>query len=157
MTNLKAAKNIFSDKLKQKLSSKYKKQVSVTFFVNEFNLRANGTNVISYEAGRKWINGRSIPETSKLKVLADWLGDDLLDLFHAVQAEDLSNEHHKNSDNLHEILHSLFDDLNSKNQIAILINILVLKETQERDLELEYKKIIDTTDLKAILKELSHS
>ncbi len=42
----------------------------------EFNLRNFQSNPISRESARKWINGQSIPETSRLKTLISWLNLD---------------------------------------------------------------------------------
>ena len=71
--NLERAKSSFSAQLNDHLSKKYGKKVPVVFFVNQFNLRAHGTNPIAYETGRKWLNGLSIPSISNMKVLMDWL------------------------------------------------------------------------------------
>ena len=42
----------------------------------EFNLRNFQSNPISRETTRKWINGQSMPETERLKVLISWLNLD---------------------------------------------------------------------------------
>lgn len=154
MTNLEAARVIFSDKLKTKLFLKYKKKVTIAFFVNEFNLRAHGTNTISYEAGRKWIKGLAIPETSKLKVLSEWLGADLLDMFQAQQRENSDGYDYQNTDNLLQCMQSLIPDLNTKNQIFILFSVLVLKEMENKTLDFPYQKIIKSFDLEKLFKEL---
>ena len=42
----------------------------------EFNLRNFQSNPISRETTRKWINGQSMPETERLKILISWLNLD---------------------------------------------------------------------------------
>lgn len=155
MTNLEAARVIFSDKLKNKLFLKYKKKVTIVFFVNEFNLRAHGTNAISYEAGRKWIKGLTLPETSKLKVLSEWLGADLLDMFKAEENINCESVDYKNSHDLLQCVYSLISDLNTKNQIFVLLSILVLKEMENKSLDFSYPKIIKLFDLEKHFKELT--
>ncbi|CAB4168906.1 hypothetical protein UFOVP1516_32 [uncultured Caudovirales phage] len=76
MLNLDATKIKFSKLLNEALVLKYNKHVSTTFFVNQFNLRAYGTNVIGYETGRKWLKGICIPHTASMNVLVRWLGLD---------------------------------------------------------------------------------
>jgi hypothetical protein len=154
MSNLDSARVIFSEKLNNKLFLKYKKKVTIAFFVNEFNLRAHGTNAISYEAGRKWIKGLSIPETSKLKVLSEWLGADLLDMFQVQEKGDIREDDYKNAHNLLQCVHSLIPDLNTKNQIFILFSILVLKEMENKALDFPYPKIIKQFDIEKLFKEL---
>ncbi len=154
MSNLDSARVIFSEKLNNKLFLKFKKKVTIAFFVNEFNHRAHGTNAISYEAGRKWIKGLSIPETSKLKVLSDWLGADLLDMFQVQAKEDIREDDYKNTHNLLQCVHSLIPDLNTKNQIFILFSILVLKEMENKALDFPYPKIIKQFDIEKLFKEL---
>ena len=73
MNNVESYKNNFSQHLAKALLAKYKKKVSIVFFVNQFNLRAYGTNTISYETGRKWLKVITIPQLSKMKVLIKWL------------------------------------------------------------------------------------
>ncbi len=154
MTNLEAARVIFSDKLKNKLFLKYKKKVTIAFFVNEFNLRAHGTNAISYEAGRKWIKGLSLPEASKLKVLSEWLGADLLDMFQTQQRENSDGHDYQNTDNLLQCMQSLIPDLNTKNQIFILFSVLVLKEMENKALDFPFQKLIKSFDLEKLFKEV---
>ena len=80
-TNLETAKINFSKQLNKALFKKYDKKTSVVFFVNQFNLRAHGTNPIAYETGRKWLNGATLPQLSKLQILIDWLDLDMHNLF----------------------------------------------------------------------------
>ena len=65
-TNLETAKINFSKQLNKALFKKYDKKTSVVFFVNQFNLRVHGTHPIAYETGRKWLNGATLPQLSKL-------------------------------------------------------------------------------------------
>ena len=81
MNNLTSTQLNFSKHLSKALLAKYKKQVSVVFFVNQFNLRAYGTNTIAYETGRKWLKGIALPQISKMKVLIKWLDLDAGFLF----------------------------------------------------------------------------
>ena len=94
MNNLTFTKLNFSQHLTEVLLAKYKKQVSAVFFVNQFNLRAYGTNTIAYETGRKWLKGIAIPQLSKMKVLIDWLD---LDPNYLFMSEEVSNGQSKTS------------------------------------------------------------
>jgi hypothetical protein len=81
MNDLSTTQLNFSQHLSKSLLAKYKSRVSVVFFVNQFNLRAHGTNTIAYETGRKWLKGMTIPQISKMKVLVKWLDLELDFLF----------------------------------------------------------------------------
>jgi hypothetical protein len=81
MNDLSTSQLNFSQHLSKSLLANYKRRVSVVFFVNQFNLRAYGTNTIAYETGRKWLKGMAIPQISKMKVLVKWLDLELDFLF----------------------------------------------------------------------------
>ena len=57
----------------------------------EFNLRNFQSNPISREAARKWINGQSMPETARLKVLISWLNLDVAFIYATTFIEDASD------------------------------------------------------------------
>ena len=56
----------------------------------EFNLRNFQSNPISREAARKWINGQSMPETERLKVLISWLNLDAAFIYSSTFTEKAS-------------------------------------------------------------------
>jgi len=104
MNNLKKIKKSFSEELNKSLFHKYNRKVTTTFFVNEFNLRAHGTKVIAYETGRKWLKGISLPQTSKIQVLVEWLGLDPKILFDINSRNDDFQESHHQFNNILEVL-----------------------------------------------------
>jgi len=53
----------------------------------EFNLRNFQSKPISRESARKWINGQSIPESSRLKTLISWLNLDASFIYSTTIAE----------------------------------------------------------------------
>ena len=130
MSNLKAVKELFSKELNKALFKTYRKKVSIVFFVNQFNLRAHGTNVIAYETGRKWLKGIALPQSSKIKILVDWLGLDVATLFSS----------------------SVYDDNVDKNKISTLVSSSLISESAHRDHLLDY---IYSTALELDPKHLS--
>ena len=57
----------------------------------EFNLRNFESKPISREAARKWINGQSMPETARLKILISWLNLDVAFIYATTFIEKASN------------------------------------------------------------------
>ena len=143
MDNLTSTKLNFSQHLSEILKMKYKKQVSVVFFVNQFNLRAYGTNTIAYETGRKWLKGLAVPQLSKLKVLIEWLD---LDPNYFFMEGILSSEPAESwiTNNVTSILsiqdnqsslrciQDIFIDLDTKSQHFLLLSALTLHELAGR-------------------------
>lgn len=128
LNNLTTVKRLFSKELNRALFNNYRKEVSIVFFVNQFNLRAHGTNVIAYETGRKWLKGIAFPQASKIKILVDWLDLDVTQLFNAVS-----------------------DDID-ENRVSALVNGSLLSESAHRDHLLDY---IYSTALELSPKHLS--
>ena len=139
MDNLKAVKELFSKELNKALFKNYRKKVSIVFFVNQFNLRAHGTNVIAYETGRKWLKGIALPQASKIKILVEWLELDVTKLFNAVGDDIdenkvsslvsnslLSERAHR--DHLLDYIYSTALELNPKHLSSLLLAALTLKE-----------------------------
>ena len=56
----------------------------------EFNLRNFQTKPISRESARKWINGQSMPESSRLKTLISWLNLDASFIYFTTITEKVS-------------------------------------------------------------------
>ena len=83
MENRKEFARKFAEILIRHLVIKYNKVPSGNFFANQFNLRAKGTTTITAETARKWINGISVPEIDRFKVLIEWLDMDTSELFNA--------------------------------------------------------------------------
>ena len=138
------AKCNFTDQLKRALQNKYHKKVSIVFFVNQFNLRAHGTNPIAYETGRKWFNGIAIPQLSKMQILVEWLNLDIQLLFSKSSAPetntlDLSSLNEVtsideiNSQNILNLIHAIALELDPKHQNFLFITALTLKEYSEKN------------------------
>ena len=142
MNNLTFTKLNFSQHLTEVLLVKYKKQVSVVFFVNQFNLRAYGTNTIAYEIGRKWLKGIAVPQLSKMKVLIDWLG---LDPNYLFMGKEVSSGQSKTSitDNI-TLIHSaqdgrhlpqciqeIYEELDINSQRVLWLSALTLRQLAE--------------------------
>ena len=68
---------LFSQALKVALFKKYRKNVTAAFLINTFNTKCNDGEGISYETGRNWLNGNTLPVFEKMVVLRDWLNIDL--------------------------------------------------------------------------------
>jgi hypothetical protein len=114
----------------------------VVFFVNQFNLRAYGTNTIAYETGRKWLKGIAVPQLSKMKVLIDWLG---LDPNYLFMGEEVSSGQSKTSitDNI-TLIHSaqdgrhlpqciqeIYEKLDINSQRVLWLSALTLRQLAE--------------------------
>lgn len=138
MSNLDNSKLSFSEHLTEVLVNKYKKQISVVFFVNQFNLRAHGTNTIAYETGRKWLKGLAIPQTSKMKILIEWLALDprcIFDYPPVIQnikelVPDQMTAIVSAEDSLHivQYLQSIALELDCHSQYFLLVTALILRE-----------------------------
>jgi len=68
---------LFSQALKVALLKKFHKNVTAAFFVKNFNAKCNAGEGISYESGRNWLNGNTLPVFEKMVILRDWLDIDL--------------------------------------------------------------------------------
>jgi len=142
LDNLRTVKRLFSKELNKALFKNYRKEVSIVFFVNQFNLRAYGTNVIAYETGRKWLKGIAVPQASKMKILVDWLEFDVAQLFAnnnndgdeidenmisaLVSSSLLSESAHR--DHLLDYIYSTALELDPKHLSSLLLAALTLKE-----------------------------
>jgi hypothetical protein len=69
----------FAKVLRQKLTERFGDMPSAGRVANHFNLRAHGAGTITTEAARRWINGLSVPELARFRVLSEWLGVDTSD------------------------------------------------------------------------------
>ena len=159
MNNKASYKNNFSQHLAKALLAKYKKKVSIVFFVNQFNLRAYGTNTISYETGRKWLKGISMPQLSKMKVLIKWLNLDPSMLF---LDNELSSEQPialasdniaiilsvQASQHLLECLQAVTLDLDAQSQHFLLLSALTLRDLAGNEpLAVNYKTLLRSFDM----------
>ena len=153
MTNLEVSKVNFSKQLADSLLMKYKKKVSIVFFVNQFNLRAYGTNTIAYETGRKWLKGITIPQVSKINVLVKWLNIDVKEIFEYdpnIECKSFATSNCidttlkiKNKDHLFKCLQSVVIDLDTNAQSFLLLSALTLKELSfNKHLEMDYKLLV---------------
>ena len=83
----------FAQALKSGLINKFGYVPAASKLAIEFNLRNIDTNPISREAARKWINGQSMPEAGRLKILIKWLN---LNPTYIYSTNDLVDERHFN-------------------------------------------------------------
>ena len=159
MTNIEISKANFAKHLADSLLMKYKKQVSVVFFVDQFNLHAYGTNVIAYETGRKWLKGISIPQVSKMNVLIKWLNIDVKKIFEypsVSKGDSYSNAGYidasagiNKSDHLVESLQSVIIDLDANAHFFLLVSALTLKEISfNQHINMDYKLLVKYFSLK---------
>jgi hypothetical protein len=158
MNNLATAKLNFSDHLTKALLAKYKKKVSIVFFVNQFNLRAYGTNTIAYETGRKWLKGISIPQLSKMKVLIKWLDLDPGFLFLENELETgystpIASDNIaiilsvQDSQHLLDCLQTVSLSLDTKSQRFLLLSALTLRELLiNQPVNIDYKTLLQSLD-----------
>lgn len=153
MTNLDVSRVNFSKHLADALLLKYKKKVTIVFFVNQFNLRAYGTNTIAYETGRKWLKGIAIPQVSKINVLVKWLNIDVKEIFeYAPNIESSGSSTSgcidssltiKNNDQLVKCLQSVVIDLDTNAQSFLLLSALTLKELSfNQHLDMDYNLLV---------------
>jgi len=159
LDNLKTVKKLFSKELNKALFKNYRKKVSIVFFVNQFNLRAHGTNVIAYETGRKWLKGIALPQASKIKILVDWLGLDVAKLFNTVDDDIdenkvstlvssslLSESTHR--EHMLDYIHSTALELDPKHLSSLLLAALTLKEfSYDSSLNFDQNLFIDKIKL----------
>lgn len=99
----------FSEELIQCLEIKYNKKPSAQFFAKNFNLKSNTS--ISKETARKWMNGISLPEPEKMKVLIEWLN---------LETNNIFNEKYKN------INHNGITDPLEMNETEINMNLSII-------------------------------
>jgi hypothetical protein len=143
-TNLETAKINFSKQLNKALFKKYDKKTSVVFFVNQFNLRAHGTHPIAYETGRKWLNGATLPQLSKLQILIDWLDLDMQKLFtiteHKQVVSDILStkiksaiEENLDKGNILSQIINLTLELNLEHQSLLLATALILNDFSKKE------------------------
>jgi len=58
-----------------------------TAFSDAFNLRANGTTVITRQTASKWLNGETLPDHGHMAVLVSWLNLDLNQIYNLNEQE----------------------------------------------------------------------
>lgn len=63
----------FSERLRLALKRGHKPVKGATDLARLFNLQHDGTGV-SVQTTHKWLSGRAIPTTEKIRTLAEWLG-----------------------------------------------------------------------------------
>jgi len=63
---------------------------SPTAFSDAYNLRANGTTVITRQTASKWLNGETLPDHGHMAVLVSWLHLDLNAIYNL--SEEAGNE-----------------------------------------------------------------
>ncbi len=73
-------KHQFSRQLVLLLERAYGGRVpSLSVLARDLSLRAPHLPHVSTEAVRKWLRGNAIPQSPRMQVLVEWLGDDLLE------------------------------------------------------------------------------
>jgi len=75
--NKRTVLNRFRSALKIALQNHRFDTRSPTAFSDAFNLRANGTTVITRQTASKWLNGETVPDHGHMAVLVSWLNLDL--------------------------------------------------------------------------------
>jgi len=55
--------------------------VTPTELADAFNLRANGTTVVTRQTTSKWLKGESLPDHGHMAVLVSWLNLDLNQIY----------------------------------------------------------------------------
>lgn len=74
MTNMqRKIEHSFRYHLNNALQKKFKKKVTSAFLAMQFNLLVEEELSISRETARKWLNGQTLPEINRLKILLNWL------------------------------------------------------------------------------------
>ena len=61
--------------------------LSPTSLSDAFNLRANGTTVITRQTASKWLNGETLPDHGHMAVLVSWLNLDLNQIYNLNEQE----------------------------------------------------------------------
>lgn len=75
-----ATKKDFATHLKSGLLKHYQGQIpSYNVIARDFTLRATDLPPVSSETVRHWLRGESMPHISRMQVLIDWLGAELID------------------------------------------------------------------------------
>lgn len=75
-----ATKSAFASHLKSGLLKHYQGQMpSLNVIARDFTLRAPDLPPVSSETVRHWLRGQSMPHISRMQVLIDWLGIELVD------------------------------------------------------------------------------
>jgi hypothetical protein len=132
--------------------------VSIVFFVNQFNLRAYGTNTIAYETARKWLKGISIPQLSKMKVLIKWLDLDPGFLFLDNELEigystPIASDNItvilsvQDSQHLLDCLQTVSLSLDTRSQRFLLLSALTLRELLiNQPVNIDYKTLLQSLD-----------
>lgn len=106
---------------------------AITAIARDFSLKAPHLSHVSTETIRKWIRGESLPHISRMQVLIDWLGNDILLPFdnpvmamQQAHRSKSSNGHINGSSNgssyqpIHDRLLNIIDQLNEKECQSIL-------------------------------------
>jgi hypothetical protein len=84
-------KSEFAHLLRECLKQRYGRVVPAAFLALEFNLRARDCEPITQEAARRWLNGISMPEERKLRLLVSWLNIDLSHCFANPKSSESNN------------------------------------------------------------------
>lgn len=63
----------FAKAFQEALLQRFKKIPSTSQISESFNAFASGTQSITRETARKWLNAKAYPETGRLQILIDWL------------------------------------------------------------------------------------
>jgi hypothetical protein len=84
-------KSNFAHLLRESLRQRYGRVVPAAFLALEFNLRARDCEPITQEAARRWLNGVSMPEERKLRLLVSWLNIDLSHCFANPKSSESNN------------------------------------------------------------------
>jgi len=135
----------FASCLRKKLREFYGGHIpSTAVIARDYSFRAGQLPPVSPETIRKWISGVSLPHMSRLSVLSDWLGADLLDAINGYQNQQ------KNINKLNSGNHHVTENSESSNYEYQL-------QYQLRQLSLsDLRLVISFIDLLIAHKQRSH-
>lgn len=111
----------FASCLRKKLREFYGGHIpSTAVIARDYSFRAGQLPPVSPETIRKWISGVSLPHMSRLSVLSDWLGADLLDAINGHRNSDAQSK--ISNSNCATPIGSLLISSSLKDQLSLYLN-----------------------------------
>lgn len=116
-----ATKKAFAKHLKSGLLKYYQGQIpSFNVIARDFTLRATDLPPVSSETVRHWLRGESMPHITRMQVLIDWLGTDLIDFSLRRSNECCNKGLDKNCPNGRVELCNMIESLNQQESLAMI-------------------------------------
>jgi len=101
---------------------------SLSTVARDLSLRAPHLPHVSTEAVRKWLRGSAIPQSPRMRALADWLGDDLLEALEQTHTPHLGSGFASQPKSSHQITPLAYQDaMNALRNLSDADFKLVLK------------------------------